>query len=304
MIVSASYRTDIPGFFGQWFLRRLDAGSCRVVNPYGGPASEVSLKRADVDGFVFWTRNAGPFLAPLAEVRRRGYPFMIQYTLTGYPRALEPSVPAREASLRVMAEIAAAYGPRALVWRYDPVLITSLTPAGWHRENFTQLAEALDGVTDEVALSFANIYAETRANTARAAALYGFSWEDPSTEDKRALLSELAAIGRDRGLTVTLCSQSELLGPGLEPARCVDITRLSDLAGRDLRGRTKGNRPGCLCAESRDIGAYDSCPQGCVYCYAVRRPEIAKRRLRGHDPEGEFLFTPEVKRSAQAEVST
>src|SRR5437879_9195429 len=34
VIVSASYRTDIPAFYSGWLLRRLEAGFCRVANPY------------------------------------------------------------------------------------------------------------------------------------------------------------------------------------------------------------------------------------------------------------------------------
>ena len=63
MIVSASYRTDIPAFYARWFLCRLAAGWCSVANPYGGGAHEVSLLPEKVDGFVFWTRNIGPLLA-------------------------------------------------------------------------------------------------------------------------------------------------------------------------------------------------------------------------------------------------
>ena len=54
MIISASYRTDIPAFYGDWFLRRVTAGYCRVVNPYNGQVNQVSLDRDQVDGFVFW----------------------------------------------------------------------------------------------------------------------------------------------------------------------------------------------------------------------------------------------------------
>ena len=301
MIVSASYRSDIPAFYGAWFLNRLEAGFCRVVNPYGGQVHEIALTPEAVAGFVFWTRNPGPFRAALREVARRGFPFVVQVTATGYPRALEASVLAPEHSVALVEEIHAGYGPRAAVWRYDPVLITSATPPDWHRRNFTTLARAFAGRVDEVVFSCAQIYAKTRSNLNRAAQSHGFTWHDPAEAGKRALLAELAAIARELGLKATLCAQTDLLSPGLEAARCIDAERLSDVAGRPIAARTKGNRPGCLCAESRDIGAYDSCPHGCVYCYAVRRPELAKRNHRAHDPESPFLVVPKVAGAEKAE---
>ncbi|MCW8835905.1 MAG: DUF1848 domain-containing protein, partial [Rhodospirillales bacterium] len=56
MIISASYKTDIPAFYGRWFMNRLRAGHCKTINPYGGQVSTVPLDRDAVDGFVFWTR--------------------------------------------------------------------------------------------------------------------------------------------------------------------------------------------------------------------------------------------------------
>jgi hypothetical protein len=284
MIVSASYRTDIPAFYADWFLARLRSGQCRVANPYGGPDYHVALTSQAVDGFVFWTRNAKPFLPALEETAARGFPFVVQYTVTGYPRTLEPSVvPARDA-VSLIRQLARRYGRRVMVWRYDPVFLTSLTPPDWHLRRFAELASMLGGATDEVVLSFAQIYAKTRVNSDRAARRHGFTWSDPDPETKTALLGKLAAIARERGLRPTLCSQPELLADAIEPAACIDAARLSDLAGRPIAARTKGNRPGCLCAESRDIGAYDTCPHGCVYCYAVRRPAVAKARYQAHDP--------------------
>ena len=292
MIVSASYRTDIPAFYGDWFRRRLAAGHCRVASPYGGRLLQVPLTPAAVDGFVFWTRNAAPFGAALAEVAARGLPFVVQYTITGYPRALEPSVTDADRSIDTLRSLAERYGRRTCVWRYDPLLLTSLTPADWHRRSFARLAAALAGTVDEVVLSFAQIYAKTRRNTARAAARHGFSWADPADDAKRALLADLAATAAGFGLTASLCAQPRLLGPGLAPARCIDAARLSDVAGRPIAAKTKGNRPGCLCAESRDIGAYDSCPHGCIYCYAVRAPKVAKARFRAHDADADSIAAP------------
>lgn len=293
MIVSASYRTDIPAFYGDWFRNRLKAGFVRVESPYGGKSSTISLRRQHVDGFVFWTRNIEPFLPILAEVHAQTYPFIVSHTLTGYPRALESRVADANRMVRVLGDLAMSYGPRVLVWRYDPILISSLTPADWHLENFSGLARGLKGACDEVVVSFAQIYKKTRRNLDLAALEHGFSWQDPPAEAKRLLIGQLAAIARDQGMKLSVCCQPELAPPGVGLSCCVDALRLQGLAGHEFSFKFKGNRPDCGCAESRDIGVYDSCPHGCAYCYAVTERGGAAKRFKSHDPNGEFLITPE-----------
>jgi len=290
MIVSASYRTDIPAFYGDWFRNRLADGWCRVANPYGGPAYEVPLTGPAVDGFVFWTRNIGPFLTVLAELREAGRPFIVHYTITGYPSALEQAVADAERAVDHCRRLSRAYGPRSVVWRYDPILVTDLTPIEWHRQMFGHLAGRLAGVCDEVVTSFAQIYRKTERNLADAARRQGFAWRDPGEDEKRTLLRDLAAIAAGHGMAMTLCTQPHLQVAGIAPSRCIDADRLSDVAGHPIRARTKGNRPGCLCAESRDIGAYDTCPHGCVYCYAVQRRDVARRAFKSHDPTAAALL--------------
>ncbi|UCH76041.1 MAG: DUF1848 domain-containing protein [Rhodospirillales bacterium] len=288
MIVSASYRTDIPALYGDWFVNRLAAGEALVANPYGGPPYRVSLRPADVKGFVLWTRNIGPLTGRLAEIAAVA-PFVVQFTVTDYPRTLEPGVIDSVTAIAQIREIAKAWGPRTAVWRYDPVVETSLTPPDWHRKNFAALAAALADVVDEVVVSFAQIYAKTRRNLDAASRRHNFSWHDPEDDKKRALIGELAAIAASHNMRLTLCSQPALVVAGTQAARCIDAVRLSDLAGHEIKARVKGNRPGCLCHESRDIGAYDSCPQGCAYCYAVSSRAAAKRFLAAQDPACESL---------------
>jgi len=284
MIVSASYKTDIPAFYGDWFMRRLDAGFAEVTNPYSGKPFRVGLTRAEVDGFVFWTRNIEPFERHLAEVAARGFPFIVQYTVIGYPRALDRSVIAAERSIAAVHRLAARFGPRAVVWRYDPILFSALTPAAWHRDTFGHLAECLSGAVDEVVVSFAQIYRKTARNMARAAAAHGgFAWGDAPEADKRAMLAELRALAAGNGMALSLCAQRHLLVEGVGDAACVDAKRLADVAGREFGVARRAHRTACGCWASKDIGAYDTCPHGCAYCYAVRTPEAAKRAFAAHD---------------------
>ena len=288
MIVSASYRTDIPAFYAGWFLARLRAGYCRVANPYGGRTYEVSLLPNAVDGFVLWTRNLRPLLSDLDAVRLVA-PFAVQFTVTGYPRALETSVIATDEAVQQLREIRRRFGPRAAVWRYDPIVFTSEFDAEAHAAGFAALARELKGTVDEVVLSVMHPYRKTRHNLDRAAGQHGFLWRDPPPEEKQYLLERLAAIALDHGMAPTLCSQPELLLAGLGEARCIDAERLADVAQRPITARSSGNRPGCRCALSCDIGAYDTCPHGCVYCYAVADRDRAVANFREHDPKAEML---------------
>ena len=222
MIISASYKTDIPTFYGEWFVNRLRAGYCKMVNPYGRQVHRVSLTPQDADGFVFWTKNLGPFMGALEEVRERGYPFVVQYTINGYPRELERAIVHPEASVAHMRTLAEHYGPRVAIWRYDTIVFSSLTDADFHRRNFEDLARRLEGSTDEVVVSFAQIYRKTERNLNRAGGEHNFSWTDPADEEKLCLLEELAPMARARGMQLTVCSQRRYLMPGVADADVQD----------------------------------------------------------------------------------
>lgn len=253
----------------------------------------MPLDRGSVEGIVFWTKNIHPFFRHLQEVRDRGYPFVVQHTINGYPRVLETSVVDAEIAVENAWRLRETYGPHVLVWRYDTIVLTSLTPAEYHAENFARLARRLRGASDEVVVSFAQIYRKTERNMDAAAKTAIFSWTDPSDDEKRDLLARLLGIARENGFQLTVCSQRSLLVAGVGDARCVDARRLESIGGRPFPAKLKGNRKDCGCYASRDIGEYDTCPHGCVYCYAVQNRPLALDRHRKHDPASEFLLQPD-----------
>lgn len=305
MIISASYKTDIPTFYGEWFMNRLLAGYCKTVNPYGGQIYRIDLSPEEVDGFVFWTKNIGPFLTSLAEVHNRGYPFLIQHTINGYPHELESRVIDYSHTVEHMKGLADIYGSERLIWRYDPIIFSSLTPMDWHRRNFEALAAALAGTTGEVVVSFAQLYKKTERKLNGAAQEYGFNWNDHKQEAVvlergRLLVAELAQIAASHGMRLKICSQKAFLIPGIvNEARCIDAERLERVAGHAFKEkmRQQGNRNECGCFASKDIGEYDTCPHGCVYCYAVHHRATALVRYQMHDPSDEFLFPSGQQRS-------
>ncbi len=293
MLISASVRTDIPAFYAEWFRNRLAAGYCRYVNPYNTlQQPRVSLRPADVDGFVFWTKNLAPFLPVLEEVRQREMPFMVQYTINGYPRELESRVVDAEASVRTLQQLAERYHPRVAVWRYDTIVLSSLTPFAWHVENFGRLASQLKGATDEVVVSFVQMYKKTRTNIAAAEKEHAFQLYAADAEIAQALLRQLAPIAADNGMQMVLCAQPELQVAGVGVAHCVDKSRMEGLADKTIAAKIDGTRDKCECYKSRDIGEYDTCPHGCVYCYAVQNRPLALARYKAHNPMSDFLFEP------------
>ena len=167
MIISASYKTDIPTFYGEWFINRLRSGYCKTLNPYNRRIQRIPFDRQNVSGFVFWTKNIGPFLAQLAEVHDRGFPFIVQHTINGYPRAQQAVVDAAK-SVANLKQLAEMYGPRVCVWRYDTIINSSVTSREFHVETFSEFAKQLEGTTDEVGQVSSFTYTRRRCGTCRA----------------------------------------------------------------------------------------------------------------------------------------
>jgi hypothetical protein len=292
MIISASYKTDIPAFYGEWFMNRLSAGYCKTVNPFNRKVRRVSLESNTVDGIVFWTKNLIPFEDTLERIDAAGYPFTVHYTINGYPRELETSVVYQNKSVEAFCRVAKQFGKSVGVWRYDTIIDSTITPLSSHIRTFEYLAERLEGSTDEVVISFMQLYKKTVQNMDRAASEHGFQWLDGALEDKMSLASTLAEIAEKYSIKLSICGQRELLVPGSGDARCIDADRMGKVAGSPVQSGPTGARKGCGCHRSIDIGEYDTCPHGCVYCYAVRNNTTARRNFKRHDPTGEFLLAP------------
>ncbi len=155
-LISASRRTDIAAFYGRWLLRRLEAGFCEWIHPFGGRLNRVSLKSEDTLAIVFWTRNPAPLLPVLPEIEAAGHSFCFHFTLTGYPEELESHNPPLGASLRNFRRLSGLVGPEAVIWRYDPIVISTITPPAFHLRNFASIARELRGAARRVYFSFSS----------------------------------------------------------------------------------------------------------------------------------------------------
>lgn len=301
-IISASYKTDIPAFYAKWFINRIREGYCFVRNPFNNKYSELSLSPSNVAGIVFWTKNVGPLLHYLPELKKRGYPFAVQFAINNYPRSLERSVVSSSKAIQYADKIASQFGPDVVVWRYDPILLTNETNYGWHIANFTQLASKLAGATNEVIVSFTQIYRKTKRNIEIAANKFGFEWWDPDNSEKIELLLKLAQIANNIGIRLSICGQRELLASGIHDASCIDPVRLSRIADKEVITPIKSHRKECGCYASKDIGEYDTCVHGCVFCYSVSNHQSAKVNRLKHDPHSPYFLLPKNDSNAAADT--
>lgn len=286
MIVSASRRTDIPAFYGEWFMNRIEAGFCTVLNPFNPKQeSHVSLRPGDVDVIVFWTRNPAPLFAHLRQLDDRGYDYYFLYTLLAYPRQLEPNGIPEEESVETFRRLAGMIGPDRVIWRYDPIVLSSLTDAGFHRRTFARLASALRDSTSRCIISLADAYKHTEARLCPLKES-GVKFQRYTKTALSRLLPPMVEAANGNGMTVSGCAEeADLSVNGIRPGKCIDDEYIRAVFGRDVSHRKDpGQRPACRCVESRDIGAYDTCWRGCLYCYATRSPARVEQNRRRHDP--------------------
>jgi hypothetical protein len=291
MIVSASRRTDIPAFYSKWFLNRVRQGWCLVPNPFNrDQVSRVSLEAAEVEAFVFWTRDPRSLIGYLGELDDLGFHYYFLFTVTGYPRGIEPGSPPIGLSIKTFQELSDRVGPQRVVWRYDPIVLSRLGGTGFHEHNFRRMAKALKGAAKRCVISFVKPYRKVRGRM-ETAAPGGADPVDFGSPEVRGLLSAVSESARENGLEVFSCaSEQDFSEFGIRASRCIDADLLSNLFGIDISApKDPFQRKECGCAASRDIGVYDTCLFGCSYCYATSSLERARANYARHDPQSPCL---------------
>ncbi|HAJ38211.1 MAG TPA: hypothetical protein DCL15_21265 [Chloroflexi bacterium] len=294
MIISASRRTDIPAFYATWFMHRVRAGFCTTPNPFNAnQVNYVSLRPEDVDAIVFWTRNPRPLLSALDELDARGYRYYFQFTLLDYPRQLDPHTPPAAAAIATFRRLADRIGPERVIWRYDPIVLSSITNADFHQERFAWIAAQLRGYTTRSVISLVDIYRKA-ARRMQSLAVQGVTFPDQaltSLPEFAALMQNLVATAQQNGMEIVSCAEEiDLTGYGVRPGKCIDEELLARVFGLQLaRRKDPGQRAACGCVVSRDIGMYDSCLFGCQYCYATNSFTRAAANYAAHDPQATSL---------------
>lgn len=286
MIISASRRTDIPTYYSEWFFNRLHEGYVLVRNPMNiHQVSKITLNPDVVDGIVFWTKNPTPMLDKLDQLN--DYTYYFQFTLNAYGRDVETGVPSKNnVIIPAFQKLSDKIGPERVIWRYDPIFISKIYTIDYHLHYFEQLAKRLSPYTKKCTISFLDFYRNTQKNIA------GLNIEPFTPEIQERIAENLAAIARSYGLKMDTCAEGIALQKyGIDHARCIDDRLFSRLLNCPLKaGKDKNQRLECNCIESLDIGAYNTCRNGCKYCYANFSPKTVCRNAGIHDPESPLLI--------------
>lgn len=286
MIISASRRTDIPAFYSDWLMDRLREGFADVANPFNrAQTRRVDLKSESVDCIVFWTRNARPLIKYLRDLDRAGYRYYFLYTITGYPKVLEENLPPLRSAVSTFRSLSRMIGPARIIWRYDPIVLSSITDEDYHIRNFENISEQLDGYMNRCIVSFVDYYRKIRARMKRLSAKENIEWIDNDPEVCLRLASKIADIAGGHGFVIQSCAEDiDLTSAGIVSGACIDGKLINCLFGLQ-QGYNKDphQRAACNCVRSVDIGAYDTCGYRCLYCYANGsfRPPAADMRKTG-----------------------
>lgn len=281
MIISASRRTDIPAFYSDWLLRRLEEGLVLVPNPRNPQQlGSLRLDPENVDCLVFWTKNPKPMLDKLARIDELGYRYYFTFTLTAYGRDIEKRLPPKTELLDSFRRLADRLGPERVDWRFDPIMVRGRYSIEWHQDRFGELCAALSGYTTRCIINFIKSYRHIASRV------------KPMDEAQiRATAYALVPVAAAHGIPLYNCTEQwDLRDQGIGCAACIDRGKIEALTGWPLAGKKDPGQPAiCNCLESIDIGMYGSCPHGCLYCYANHSEEAALRSFKAHDPDSPML---------------
>ena len=285
MILSVSRRTDVPNYYFDWFVNRIKDGYLYVRNPMNvHQISKIDISPEVVDCIVFWTKNPANMLDKLEDLR--DYPYYFQFTLNGYGKDIEPNLPnKRKELIPTFQKLSEKIGKERVIWRYDPILVNQKYTMDYHLKAFEEIAENLADYTEKVVISFVDLYAKTQRS------MRDLAIRTLSNEEMLYLAVRMAQIASKYNLIIESCAeQIDLQKAGVQHGSCIDKKLIEKILSCKLIGeKDKNQREECGCFESVEVGTYNTCLNGCKYCYANFSEERVKENTKQYDPNSPLL---------------
>ena len=287
MIIHASMRTDVPAFYSEWFANRIREGYLRVRNPYNPlQVTEYSLDPEVVDLIVFCTKNPEPMLKYMDLLK--SYRTYWYITITPYGADIEPGLFKKIVSKRKIIEtfqqISEIVGAEHIGWRYDPIFVDEKYTVKYHLEQFEGISAALEGYTKNCVISFLDLYQKVKKNFPEAKMV--------SREQRMYLGEYMTRIATEHEMILRPCGEgTELAAFGADCNGCMTQQIYENAIHMSLdMPKKQPLRKECACYLGYDIGAYNSCPHMCKYCYANYDEKSVRLNRINHNPKSAFLI--------------
>ena len=283
MILNTGGRTDIPAYYSDWFYNRIREGYVLSRNPfYPMQLTKYLLNPEVIDVMVFCTKNPFPMLDRLSLLS--AFDMFWFVTITPYEKEIEPNVPPKELVIRYFQTLSERIGKERISWRYDPVFITDRYSADFHIGQFRQMAKALAGYTEQCVVSFIDLYEKTKRNFPGVRAV--------TKKEQEKIIAAFSEIAQENGLQIHLCCENaELVRENVDADGCMSKSVLEKSLGCRLKvPQKKMARKECSCLLGADIGAYNTCGHGCLYCYANYDKETVIKNRKLHHVSSPLLI--------------
>ena len=305
VIISASRSTDIPTFYSDWFIKRWEAGYLKWTNPFNGKPLYVSF--ANTRLVVFWTKNPRPMFKYLDYLDKNIPNYYFQFSLNDYDKeGYEGKVSSVEKRIKTFKELSQRVGKKRVVWRFDPLILTNEIDIKELLRRVKRIGDELKEFTEKLVFSFVDIaiYKKVQSNLQKEQVPY-IEWTPELMDEFAKSISE---INKDWGLELGTCSEKiDLDKYGIVHNKCIDDDLMIDIFSHDKelmdflgvkieqadlfsdgeviktkKLKDKGQREDCGCIIAKDIGAYNTCPHECNYCYANASKETAKKNYQNY----------------------
>ena len=183
-------------------------------------------------------------------------------------------------TLQVLNDLTDRFPGPIMRWRYDTIVLTDVLDRKWHLQNFRKLCEKFSKYTNVCIFSFCDYYRKTIRNMETFVPAH----VRPDATFCKEMAEEMAKLQPNKAFLLrhalmTFWCHPKLPKPGVS-IRIIYWRSWIPPEKKEAINKLKiaPTRKECGCAASLDIGAYDTCYHGCVYCYANASPIRSENR--------------------------
>lgn len=281
MILFVSGRTDIPAFYSNWFINRVEAGFVDVRNPFNQKlVSRIYF--SDVDLIMFCSKNPLPMINKLDTLN---VPVLFHVTITPYSKDVEPNISDKRLIIEGVKKLSLVLGIDNVVVRYDPIFLSDKYNVDYHIKAFDKLCKNLNGYVNKIIVSFMDEYKNVRSNKNI------LKYRAFTREDYKKIGEAFSKSAHDNGMSVQTCFEDEdLTQYGFVKGECLSHELAYILTGKKFKSSNVRKEKKCECVQMVDIGDYNSCMHMCKYCYANYDEKAVSNNFERHDDNSSLLI--------------